>query len=99
MTIGADILSRLLSSEAKGDLLVLFHKNPGLIDTIDGVARRVGRTGDSIAQDVRDLFDLGVLRNYRIGNSEVLHLNRQRDREVQEAVASYLENLKKDAEV
>ncbi len=98
MTRGADILNRLLSSEAKGDLLVLFHRNPGLIDTIDGVARRVGRTGDSVAQDVSDLVDVGVLRKSMIGNSEVLLLDRQRDREIQEAVASYLEGLKKDPE-
>ncbi len=91
-------MNRLLSSEAKGDLLVLFHRNPGLIDTIDGVARRVGRTGDSVAQDVSDLVDVGVLRKSMIGNSEVLLLDRQRDREIQEAVASYLEGLKKDPE-
>ncbi len=98
MTSGADILNRLLSSEAKGELLVLFHRNPGLIDTIDGVARRVGRTGDSVAQDVSDLIDVGVLRKNTIGNSEVLFLDRQRDREIQETVASYFEGLKRDLE-
>ncbi len=99
MTSGADILSKLLSSQVKGDLLVLFHRNPGLVDTIDGVARRVGRTGDSIAQDVNDLVDLGVLSKNAIGNSEALLLNRQGDRDIQAAVASYLQGLKKDAEV
>lgn len=86
-------MARLLSSEIKGDLLILFHKNPGIIDTIDGVARRIGRTGDSISQEAMDLVDLGVLKKRSIGKSEVLSLNRKRDREIQEVVTSYLKNL------
>ncbi len=95
---GGAILQRLLASRTRGELLVLFHRNPGLIDTIDGVARRLGRTGDSIVEDVNDLVDLGVLRRNTIGNSKALLLNRQGDREIQAAVASYLEGLKKDGE-
>ena len=93
MTSSAEILSRLLSSETKGDLLVLFHKNPGLIDTISGVALRVGRRGDDITNDVSDLVDLGVLKKNRIGNSEVLLLDREGDKEIQAAVARYVESL------
>lgn len=92
---GREILDRLLSSEAKGDLLVLFHKNPGLIDTIDGVARRIGRIAQSIEADVKDLVELGVLRRKQIGRSEVIHLDRTRDREIQEIVADYLKRSKK----
>src|SRR3989442_583431 len=99
MTSGAEILARLLSSETKGDLLELFHKNPGLIDTVDGVGRRIGRTGDAIANDVSDLVDLGVLKKNKIGNSDVLVLDRKGDREIQEAVARYVEGLKRDKPV
>ncbi len=95
---GEAILQRLLASRTKGELLVLFHRNPGLIDTIDGVARRLGRTGDSIAEDVNDLVDLGLLTRNTIGNSKTLLLNRRRDREIQEEVAGYLDSLKKDGE-
>ena len=89
----AQMLETLLSSEITGDLLVLFHRNPGLIDTLDGVARRIGRTGNAIEEDVRGLVNLGILKTRRIGRSEVLLLDRARDREVLDAIAKHLRNL------
>jgi len=87
----SELIRRLLASEVKGDLLVLFHKNPGLIDSLDGLARRIGRTADSVKADVEDLVRLGVLRTEKIDRSEVIFLDHARDREVQEAIARYLE--------
>jgi len=89
----AQMLETLLASEVTGDLLVLFHRNPGLIDTLDSVARRIGRTGNSIEEDVRGLVNLGILKTRRIGRSEVLLLDRARDREVLDAIARHLRNL------
>ncbi len=87
-------LQQLLASQARGDLLVLFHRNPGLIDTLDGVARRIGRTGFSIEEDVRGLVSLGVLKMKKIGSSEVILLDRAGDRQVLEAVANHLGTVK-----
>lgn len=91
---GSEILSTLLASEVRGDILVLFHKNPGLIDTIDGVARRVGRTTIAIISDVRELLQLGVLRQKRIGSSEVVYLDRAKDRDLLESVANHLKTVR-----
>jgi len=85
-----EIVSRLLSSEVKGDLLVLFHQNPGLIDTFEGVALRIGRRADNIENDVKDFLDLGLLRTRRIGGQRVLLLNRTKDKETQELLASHV---------
>ena len=84
------ILSELLASEIRGDLLTLFHRNPGLIDTIEGVARRIGRTAVAIESDVKDLARLGVLKRKIIGKSEVIFLDRNKDREILESVADHL---------
>jgi len=78
----------------KGELLVLFHRNTGLVDTIEGVARRIGRTGPSIENDVRDLLKLGVLKAKKIGTSEVVLLDRNKDREVLETVANHVKTVK-----
>lgn len=94
MTEKNELLNRLVSSEVKAEILALFHKNPGLVDTLDGVARRVGRTAKSTEADVKDLVSLGVLRNRRIGRFTVLSLNRAKDRETQQAVAGYLRGVK-----
>ena len=89
----AKMLQTLLASEITGDLLVLFHRNPGLIDTIDSVARRIGRTGSSIEEDVQMLVNVGILKTQKIGRSEVLLLDRAKDQEVLDAVAKHLKNL------
>ena len=90
---GSEILSTLLGSEVRGDLLVLFHRNPGLIDTVDGVARRIGRATVAVISEVRELLELGVLKQKRIGNSEVVFLDRVKDREILESVANHLKTL------
>lgn len=94
MSAGSELLQRLLSSGTKGDLLVLFHKNPGLIDDLDGVARRIGKVAKAVEADVKDLVDLGVLATKRVGNSEAIFLNREKDKEVQDVVENYLKGLK-----
>jgi len=93
-TNAGEVLKRLLSSDAKGDLLVLFHKNPGLIDTLDEVARRIGRRGDGIKSDVKDLVDMGILKTKKVGDSEALFLDIGRDKEIQDAITTHLESLK-----
>ena len=96
MSEGKKILSKLLSSEVKGDLLVLFHKNPGIIDTMEGVARRIGRTTNATEEDVKELVGLGLLTIKRIGNYEVIFLNHTGDKEIQETIGDYLKGLKKE---
>jgi hypothetical protein len=91
---GSEILSTLLGSEVRGDLLVLFHRNPGLIDTVDGVARRIGRTTIAVISEVRELLILGVLKQKRVGASEVVFLDRAKDRELLESVANHLKTVR-----
>jgi len=90
---GEEMLSVLLGSEIRGDLLTLFHRNPGLIDTIDGVARRIGRTSTSIEEDIRELVQIGVLKEKKIGNSEAYLLDRKRDKQILDDVASHLNTI------
>lgn len=85
------LLDELLSSDAKADLLALFHNNPGLMDGIDGVARRIGRAANEIEADVRDLIDLGLLSRKTIGSSEVIYCDQKRDMEIQQIVSNLLE--------
>jgi hypothetical protein len=94
MNEARQIIATLLSSEVRGELLILFHRNSGLVDTLDGVARRIGRTGFSIENDVRELVNLGVLKTKKIGTSEVFLLDRARDREILETVADHVKTVK-----
>ncbi len=90
------LIQRLLSSEVKTDLLTLFHRNPGLVDTMTGVAVRIGRSGAEVAPDVRDFVELGLLTRRNVGRSktEVIQLNRSRDREIQASLERHFSGLK-----
>jgi hypothetical protein len=94
MTTENRLFEMLISTEAKCDLLVLLHKNPGLIDTCERVARRIGRIAKSIEADVRDLVTLGILKIRQIGGREVLLFDRSKDRETQETIVNRLKTLK-----
>ncbi len=94
MSAGKDLLERLLSSEAKGEMLTLFHKNPGLIDTIDGVGRRVGKSKEQIEVDINDFVEMGILKTIKAGKLILYSLNTKRDQEIQASLAEYFGGLK-----
>ena len=83
------MIDRLLSSDVKADLLALFHNNPGLTDSIDGLARRIGRAANEIEADVKELLDLGALSK-RAGKSEVIYCDRKNDMKIQQIVSNRL---------
>jgi predicted transcriptional regulator len=85
-----EIYSKLLSSESKADLLMLFHNNPGLTDSIEGVARRIGRTASEIEADVKDLVDLGLLVKERFGKLDAVSFDTNKDKQIQEIISNRL---------
>jgi predicted transcriptional regulator len=82
------VLDKLLSSDVKLSILTLFHDNPGLIDRLEGVALRMGRSASGIEKDVKDLLDIGILQRKTIGKSEVICLDFKRDGEIQELISN-----------
>ena len=86
------LIDRLLSSEAKVDLLLLFHTSPLIVDTIGGVAKKVRRTPSEIKAEVNDLIDLGILSKEKLGPIEVIRLDRKKDGEIQEIISNQLKN-------
>jgi hypothetical protein len=85
----------MLTSIPKAELITLFHKNPGLVDTVSGVARRIGRTEGEIKADVDDFVAMGLLQRKKYGNHDVVTLVRHKDKEIQAHLVEYFRNLKK----
>jgi len=84
----ARILDKLLSSDVKADLLLLFNENPSLTERTDGIARRIGRTPDQINDDLKDLIDVGLLFKKSLGSTEVICYDRKRASEIRELISS-----------
>ncbi len=88
-----NILQRLLSSDVKADLLVLFHKNPGLIDTMDGIARRIGKLASAVEAEIRDLVAMGLLKVKSIGGNQVYSLDKARDKHILDEAAGHIRSI------
>jgi hypothetical protein len=95
MKNGKEVLDRLLTSEAKGEILTLYHRNPGLVDTLDGVCRRIGRNREQIETDVNEFVEMGILKNVKVGKLSLFALDAQKDQEIQLSIAEYFRSLKK----
>jgi len=85
------IIDKLLSSNAKADLLTLFSENPRLSERPDKIAERIGRKPAEIRGDLKDLQEIGILSRKKIRGSETVHYDRKRAAEIQKILASYIE--------
>jgi hypothetical protein len=94
VTEGKRLLERLLSSEVKADLLALFHEDPALGDSVEGLARRTRWTSEEIEKDLEDLLDLGVLKRKRVDDVDTIVLDSGRDNEIQRIIANELKGQK-----
>ncbi len=86
-----ELIEKLIGTEIKAELLRLFHMNPGILDTVDSIARRIGRMPKDVETEIGTLVELGVLRKERFGNLDVVSLNTRKDKEVQEKLAKLIE--------
>jgi hypothetical protein len=92
---GKELLERLLSSESKGELLMLFHKNPGIVDSIDGVARRIGKGKNQIENDVKDFIEMGLFNTVTAGKMVLISFSKEKDKEIQDSVTRYIKGEQK----
>lgn len=90
MIVGKELLDRLFSSQSKGELLFLFHSNPNLADTLEGIANRLNLDIDVLVRDVDELLKVGLLKKKCFQDAEVFFLDEQKDMEIQEMIAEYM---------
>lgn len=84
-TTKAELIEKLIGSETKAELLMFFHENPEVKDTVEGIAKRIRRSPREIERDLSDLVDLGVLNEVR-----TLSFNKSRDQELQREISKRL---------
>jgi len=90
-----ELSQKLIGTEIKAELLRLFHMNPGILDTVESIARRIGRMPKDVETEISTLVELGVLRKERFGELDVLSLNTSKDKEVQKKLAALIEESAK----
>src|SRR5208337_5606702 len=80
------LFERLLDSDVKAKLLTLFHNDPELSETVEGLAGRVGAGLDEVRRCTEDLVELRLLTK-----SEYYTFSPSRDREIQDAISKQLD--------
>lgn len=63
-----------VNSFTKWDLVRFFHENPHTMDTVENIARYIGRDVQVIESDLRALVEADVLRASQIGEQTVYAL-------------------------
>jgi predicted transcriptional regulator len=74
--------------------MTMFHKNPGIMDTSDGIARRIGYHPEAIQMDLEEMSKMGIISKKSLGNREIYFLNHSKDKEVQQSIGGYLQAAK-----
>ena len=84
------IIDVFLSFEAMADIILLFRRNPKLVDCADNIAARIGRNGKSIKGDLKRLTKLGILDAQKIGRQSWFGFDSKRDRQIQKVIKNYI---------
>ena len=81
----AKLIERLIDTDVKAQLLMLFRGSPNLTATIEDLAVRIDREPLQIRKDVGDFVRMGLLKENRY-----YQLDTEKDLEIQEAISARL---------
>lgn len=81
---------RTISSDLLADTLVLFRDNPGLVDTSEAVARRLGVSPKKLAAETQAMKKVGVLREEKVGGFTIISFDAAADEDVSRYVGERL---------
>jgi len=70
---------RTLASDLLADTLTLFRNNPGLVDTKEAVAKRLGVSPKRLAVEVEAMKRVGLLKEERISGFRILFFDMAAD--------------------
>ena len=88
------LFEKLISTETKAELLILFHTYPHLVASLDELAGRLGRPSKEIRKDIDEFVRMGL-----INENPVYSFNRERDRELQNSISRQLQDTLGSEEV
>ena len=75
-----------VDSEMKVEILVFYHNNPGVIETIEGLAKRLGKSVETMRKEIADHIELGVLKEKHVDHKVVLVYNKAKEDEIKDFI-------------
>ncbi|MGB0653506.1 MAG: hypothetical protein ACPGQL_09930 [Thermoplasmatota archaeon] len=86
----AQYYERLLGDETRTLLAWFYQRNPGVVETAEGLAQRLGLRPERLDGALADHVELGLLARRSIGGHDVLLYDARRRKELDQAVADSL---------
>ncbi|MEA3202446.1 MAG: hypothetical protein QOI63_112 [Thermoplasmata archaeon] len=81
------------ATDLKVQILVFYHDNPGTIETIDGLAKRLGTNIDTLRKEMADNVANGLFKERQVNGRVLLVFDRDRDADVKEAIEQRFRNF------
>lgn len=79
-----------LSSDMKCQVLVFFHNNPGVVETLEGLAKRMGVSMEALEKEISDHVSLGLLKERQVDHKKVLVYNKEKENEIERFIIDAL---------
>lgn len=76
-----------MDSPLKVQIVSFYHRNPGMIETVEGLAQRIGSDPEMVRKTVADHVKLGFLRERNLGPLKVIVYDPHSEKRLQEYVA------------
>ncbi len=75
-----------MDSEEKALITVFFSRNPGVVETLDGLARRLGTSPDALREHVQAHIELGLLSEREVGGKTLLVFDAKKRRDFEQFI-------------
>jgi hypothetical protein len=81
-----------MDSPLKVQIVSFYHRNPGMIETIEGLAQRIGSDPEMVRKTVADHVKLGFLRERNLGALKVIVYDPNGEKRLQDYVAQQVKS-------
>lgn len=76
-----------MDNETKLMITVFYRNNPGVVETLDGLAVRLGTTVERLRDAIADHVSIGLLKERRMGGKTVLVYDRDMRQDMETFIA------------
>ena len=77
------LLELWVDSSLKVQVIVFFHDNPGILETLEGLAKRLGTSVDRLRKEIAGHLSLGILHEQKVDGITLLVYDRRKEGSVQ----------------
>ncbi len=85
-----------MDNETKLMITVFFRNNPGVIETLEGLAVRLGTTPDALRDAIADHVSIGLLKERKVGDKTVLVYDRDMRMDMEAFIAEEIKRRMRD---